>query len=217
MVDTDPTVKRANARVAESRPQKMRTALRLDVAGKPAGQSVEPAPGDRRHSLLTALFDVHRHELISTLRRLFGDGPPEPEDIAQSAFSQIAALSPDYSIQNPKAFLFKVAINFGRRAAKKSWINHKFITDELSSVGPEVEEISPERLLVGKEAIASIDQAFQQLSPKQREIIVRSRLKGETYAEIASETGWSVATISRQLHAAMEVLEAAIDDGEDRD
>lgn len=166
-----------------------------------------------RHRMLTSLFDVHKSELVSTLRRLFGNGPPEPEDIAQSAFWKIASLSSDYHIDNPKPFLFKVAINLARQAYRKAATNQRFISNELDLLGPKLEEISPERLLQGKEAISLMDAAFQTLTPRQKEIVTRSRLKGETYAEIAAATGWSLATISRQLHAAMEVLEAAVEMG----
>ena len=44
------------------------------------------------------------------------------------------------------------------------------------------------------------------LSDRQREIVQRSRLKGQTYAQISAETGWSLGTISSELRAALQTL-----------
>ena len=194
-------------------PETLKTKKNATQSG--TGRAIPSSPqrlnGADRHSLLEALFNAHGNELKHTLRRLFGDGPPDPEDLVQSAFSQIANLKSDHPIENPKAYLFKVAINLGRRSVKHIASTRTFMETQAAFVGEEVEEISPERLLVSREEISTLDRALKALSPRQREIIVRSRLKGETYAQITAATGWSAPVISRELNAALKTLEASLD------
>ena len=167
-----------------------------------------------RGRFLTALFRNYETELIAKLRRVYGNGPPDPEDIAQSAFSQMASMRVHDHIEDPKAFLFKIALNIGRRATGRIAATRKLISQELKNVAPQLEEITPERLYESKERLAAMNQAIERLTPKQRDILIRSRMKGETYAEISAATGWSLAAISRQLNAALAQL-AAVCDGVD--
>ncbi|MEI8649320.1 sigma factor-like helix-turn-helix DNA-binding protein [Paraglaciecola sp. Hal342] len=71
--------------------------------------------------------------------------------------------------------------------------------------------MSPETILQAEQRIAAIQKGTEQLSEKQREILMRARIKGQTYTQISTDTGWSVADICRQLNAAMALLEI-IDD-----
>lgn len=64
---------------------------------------------------------------------------------------------------------------------------------------------------MGKQDLERVARAMQQLSPKQKEILLRSRFKGQTYAEIRKDTGWSEADISRQLARVMALLQAGLD------
>ena len=164
-----------------------------------------------RSAFLAALFRNFRGELVERLRRIYGDGPPEPEDIAQSAFEQMAAMRSHHHIDDPKAFLFKVALNAGRRAVGKHAATQAFLREVFDREGEKVEKISPDRLYENRRQLRQLDDTIKTLTRQQQEILIRSRIKGETYQEIASVTGWSIATISRHLGVAMERL-AAIDE-----
>ncbi len=67
----------------------------------------------------------------------------------------------------------------------------------------------PEQLTAKADQLKQLDGAMALLSDKQKDILIRSRLKGQTYAEIASATGWSQADICRQLYAALSALQQA--------
>ena len=69
------------------------------------------APVDReRRQLLSDLYLVHWKGLCGYVRAQFGPGPPEPEDVAQSAFIRFAAADAAH-IENPRAFLYATARN----------------------------------------------------------------------------------------------------------
>ena len=172
------------------------------VAAKPKPAEANP--------VLTMLFHKHHAELRNMLRKLFGDGPPEPEDIIQAAFSEMAKLGESHHIEHPKAYLFRASVNIGWRFLKRQTLLREYLETHEHFFGDEMEEISPERLLESREALDTVNKAMQSLSPRQREIIVRSRLKGETYDQISNATGWSPAVISRDLNAALKILSTAV-------
>jgi RNA polymerase sigma factor (sigma-70 family) len=175
-----------------------------NVAGK------AEAPRDRP-GFVEELYRNHFADLCRTLRRIYGNGPPEPEDLAQQAFEKITRLkSLDY-IENPRAFLFKVAINLGVKSLRRIQLARDYFTEQLSLPGVGLEEIDPSRVYRSREQIRALEGAMARLSDKQREIVIRNRFHGHTSAEIARTTGWSEADISRQLKAALKNLMSAVE------
>ncbi|KCZ49256.1 RNA polymerase sigma factor [Hyphomonas pacifica] len=161
-----------------------------------------------RTRFLNHLFRDHYGELVGRLRKVFGAGPPDPEDVAQAAFSKLAGLENLTHIRSPRAFLFRTAINVGLNSNDKLRRGRNFVKSQLDGNShPDMEEISPETVLMGKQDLERVASAIRKLSPKQKEILLRSRFKGQTYAEIKKDTGWSEADISRQLGKVMALLQ----------
>ena len=137
----------------------------------------------------------------------------DSEDLIQEAFTKLAELDSPSDIRFPRAFLLRIAINLGLNHKKRIKTAQKFIDNALAEVDePILEQGGPEDVYTMSQRVELTQRAFDKLSPKQKEIIERSRLKGETYAEISSHTGWSKADISRQLNEALALLQQAIDE-----
>ena len=62
-------------------------------------------------SVLRSLYDRYAGELACNLRKAFGNGPPDPEDIAQDAFRKLAEIDDLSDIKHPRALLWRVARN----------------------------------------------------------------------------------------------------------
>lgn len=162
------------------------------------------------------LYREYWSDLCRRLRRVFGDGPPEPEDLAQSAFLKLAEMQNLDAIEKPHAYLFRAGVNIGLNSVIKIRRSRKFVEDALAEAGKPLEEISPSRVLEGKDTWRLVEEAFDRLSDKQREVVMRCRIRGETYAEISTATGWSQADISRQLNMALAHLQSALPEPQDR-
>lgn len=148
-----------------------------------------------------------RTVLAARLRGVFGSGPPEAEDLVQEVFAKLAAMPNSKGVHNPGAFLFRAAVNLGLNSKKRFAIAQRYIADSLKNSGDAlVEEYSAKDLYTQKARKEAVTKAIMSLPQKQREIVVRSRIKGQTYAEIRAETGWSQADISRQFKAALASL-----------
>ena len=158
------------------------------------------------------LYRAHWGKLCKRLRRVYGDGPPEPEDLAQAAFAKLTEIPNLQDIQNPGAYLFRAAVNNGLNAIDHIKRVRRFVEREFAIASEDsLEKITPSDVLKSKEALREVEAAMALLSGKQRELLVRSRIKGETYAEISASTGWSKADISRQLNDALAKLQAAVE------
>ena len=184
--------------------------------GRKADRAPDHRATDWRKRFIDDLYRSHRRDLCGLLRRMFGSGPPEPEDLVQGAFQKFSELDNIDHIENPRAFLAKIAVNIGLKSIHRVRHARKYTAEQLGDSAAELEEIDPERIYQGRQQLRALDEAMAKLTVKQREIVVRTRLKGETYAHISQMCGWSEADISRQLNRALEILADAVDPA-DRD
>jgi RNA polymerase sigma factor (sigma-70 family) len=170
----------------------------------PAGQ--EPSSPD-----LKLLYRAHWQELCRYVSHTFGNGPPEPEDVVQIAFTRYAALDVPQRVQNPRAFLFTTVRNIVLDHRRSQDRVERYVKDALIRAGEVLEdEISPERVLMARQRFDILNSAIKRLPDKQQRVLAMSRYHGMTYEAIAERTGWSLADISRQVTRAVAALEAAL-------
>lgn len=159
---------------------------------------------------LEAMYREHHAALISRLRKVFGQGPPHPDDLAQSAFARLASMNDLSAIREPKAFLFRVALNLGfdqldkQAATRRLHGSYKIHAEQMQNPAPETVYDSDERL----ERIARL---IDTLPDFDRELLRRSRLKGETLSAIAVEQNMSISTLSRRIARIMAELKLRLE------
>ena len=160
---------------------------------------------------LDTLYRDHFASLVANIRRSFGAGPPEPEDVVQSAFAKFAALDNPDSIKDPRAFLFIAARNLVLDHKRSRKVADAYIAEQIAFDREFVlEEITPERVVIAKERFDTLIEAMRALPLKQQVILTMSRLEGKSYREIGKETGWSVGDISRNMNAGISALVIAL-------
>ncbi|QHJ11624.1 hypothetical protein FX988_01859 [Paraglaciecola mesophila] len=191
----------------------------LNSYTKPSTQSYTQAPykpkkAQESNNAVDRLFREHWRDVCRVLHSCYGAGPPEPEDVAQEAFSRFAQLRNREKIDDPKAYIIKIAMNITLKSISRLCKTRAFIDEHIQHTQEQCDEMSPETILQAEQRIAAIQKGTEQLSEKQREILMRARIKGQTYSQISAATGWSVADICRQLSAAMALLESIDEQGE---
>jgi RNA polymerase sigma factor (sigma-70 family) len=183
-------------------------------------KSFPPSPGNMGVSSPVALHDagnfeqlyrVYWQDLCGHLRRMFGSGPPEPEDAVQAAFVRFAALDEPQLVRNPRAFLLVTARNIILDQKRRSGRHLEYAKAVLAeNAGPQLDDFSPERVLIEKQRFAVINEAFRQLPEKQQVVLTLRRRYGYTYQQIANETGWSYGDVYRQMDKALATLAQAV-------
>jgi len=148
------------------------------------------------------------------VRRFFSrrlrDGA-DVEDLTQEVFARLLKRAELGEIANIEGYLFHTAANLLRERARKS---ARRPGDATAAIDPEfadfVEEVSPERILLGREAYARMVEALQELPERTRTIFVLNRFEELSAAEIARRLGVSVSTVEKDMMRAIAHLKARL-------
>lgn len=179
----------------------------MDQSG-PSGPPVSGPPNDLAFE---ALYRSYWKDLCKQLRRAFGAGPPEPEDVAQAAFARFAEIGDPARIRNPRALLLVTARNIVLDHKRRNGRHMEYArTVQADLIDAPQEAISPERALIEMERLELVRHAIDKLPHKQKVVLSLHRHRGLTYQQIVSETGWSYGDVYRQMEAALATLASAL-------
>jgi RNA polymerase sigma-70 factor, ECF subfamily len=147
---------------------------------------------------LDARDDVYRY-LLS-----LGLYPPQAQEGAQEVFLRLyATLKKGEKIQNPRAWIFRVAHNLGLKIRARQNFQAPFDADlESALAGP---GMNPEQSLLEREQTLLFHRAIENLSTQQRQCLFL-RLEGLRYPEIASALGISASAVGEFLRRAISRL-----------
>lgn len=167
-------------------------------------------PKDEKNQTLASVYENHARELKLYLRKSFGAGPPDPEDMAQAAFQKLAEQ--DLSrIHNLKAFLWRTARNLtltekrnrDSRARFDFEIEHLF----FASTGPESD---PQRVLEVQQQLKIIDEVLDRMPETRRRAFLLNRVDGLNFSAIGRQMGLSPRAVVKHIRRAFTELEDAL-------
>jgi RNA polymerase sigma-70 factor (ECF subfamily) len=158
-----------------------------------------------------ALLDArYRGPLMSFfLRRV--NGRAEAEDLTQEVFFRIVRHSGGDQRGPAEAYIFKVATNLLRDRARRHDSHRQDEHLSLSSTAGEtpgverelVDDIGPERVFLGREALHDALRALQELGERTRDIFILFRLESMRQQEIAALFGISVSAVEKHVVKAL--------------
>lgn len=172
-----------------------------------------PKPPDRSNAQappappaeLTVLVEQYGPALR---RYFFRKAPPaEVEDLVQNVFLNMHARAGEQPVENVERYLFRVAAHVLARRHRDASPRH---FEDLEGFEP-AEDISPERILIGKQALARLGVALAALPPKTREAFILHRYEEMTYAAIARRLGISVSGVEKLIIRALRNLREAVE------
>jgi RNA polymerase sigma-70 factor (ECF subfamily) len=130
----------------------------------------------------------------------------EVEDLVQEVFCRLAAHGDTQRIENPEAYLFQAAANLLRDRARRDISRASAVSDYSLQKSADFEEISPERVLLGRERLAALQLALTELPERTRAIFMLQRFESFTYREIAARLGISVSLVEKHMMDAIKHL-----------
>ena len=144
---------------------------------------------------LEARDDVYRY-LLS-----LGLYPPQAQEGAQEVFLRLyATLKKGENIQNPRAWIFRVAHNLGLKIRARQNNQAPFDPDLEAQIAAPA--LNPEQSLIEREQALRFHNAVQRLSEQQRRCL-SLRMEGLRYPEIGSVLGISASAVGEFLRRAI--------------
>jgi RNA polymerase sigma factor (sigma-70 family) len=157
---------------------------------------------------IAELYASYRAELCNYLRRKFGAGRTEAEDVVHQAFTSLAAMH-EPALHNPRAYLYRTShhILIDERRRLSSW--RRGVAPALAGSAIAADELTPERVSIAKERVEILDRVLSRLPHARRRSLLLNRLDGLSCAEIARRDGYSESAVKKHITQAMAELDAA--------
>ena len=163
----------------------------------------EPLRAARAARRLALLYRSHWVELRTYVRRKFGPGPPEPEDIIQAVFARLSGRGGLDDVANPRAFLYRVAHNVAIEEHRREHARARRDEEASPMTREDTDDRDPERVSIGRQTARLMEIAFASLEPRVQQILIMSRQDELSSAEIARRTGLSQTQVKRLLGEAI--------------
>ena len=164
------------------------------------------------------LYETSSAELVAYLRKVYGDGPPDPDDVAQQAFERLASYKDIKAVKNLKAFLWRTARNL--------LLTYKRNSDARSKYDYEIEhlffaakgsEASPERVLEVRQQLQIIEKTLAQMPQRRRHAFLMHRVEGLNLTDTGKRLGVTRHAIVKQITRASVDIETALAKGPESD
>jgi len=178
------------------------------MGSPPHGKLEQPSAEDADLSAWMAQYGPGLRRFFR--RRAAAD---EAEDLVQDVFLRLQARADADHIDNVQGYLFKIARNvlisryrakgFNGLAAHDGW------SDELD--GPD--DLSPERILIGKQEYERLMAAILTLPPRARAAFVFHRFDHMTYQAIAERMGIAKRSVKELMQRAIDRLSDEMERG----
>lgn len=169
---------------------------------------------ESRKDFISRVYSEHWADLCKGIQKKFGNGPPDPEDIVQTAFVRFFAIDSPENVESPRGYLWRTAYNLVMDCKR-----HKALVDEhksgarvASQESVVVNEIDAERVLLARQEYLVVRDAIEKLPARQREVIVLNRIENLSYAEVARRTGMPVTTVKRTVANVLVALDEALEE-----
>jgi RNA polymerase sigma-70 factor (ECF subfamily) len=154
------------------------------------------------------LFEELRDDVYRYLLTL-GLYPPQAQEAAQEVFLRLyVTLRRNVEVQNPRAWIFRVAHNYGLKVRSQQ--------NSLQPFDPAIEacledpETTPETSLLERERTLRFHRAIENLSEQQRRCLLL-RLEGLRYPEIGAVLGISASAVGEFMRRAITRLKRVVE------
>lgn len=172
----------------------------LSIPVHPELESYGPAELDRRF----------RGPLMRFFLRRVGDHA-EAEDLTQQVFVRILGRAASAA---PAPLVFRIAANLlkdhGRSGARRGRLFS--VVDAAVDSPSAAEDLTPERVLAGREELERTLAVLEKLGPRTRDIFILFRLEKMSHADIAARLGISRSAVEKHvMKAACQLLLARME------
>jgi RNA polymerase sigma-70 factor (ECF subfamily) len=173
-----------------------------------AGKS-RPAERSCTHETLEEVFARCQSELMGLLYHMVGN-TEDARDAYQDTFVKCWRNRDQVpSVQNLKAWVFRIALNTGRDLRQTAWRRHRRdLPDDDSDLAGHSN--SPEEAVEQTEQMALVRAAVSQLRSEEKEVFLLRQNAEMTYEEIAEALGIPSGTVKTRMRLALAKLRTTL-------
>jgi len=131
------------------------------------------------------------------MRRAFD--PSEAEEMTNELFFRLVRRLVAEPHQNLRALLFHSAANLVKDRYRRASARRAFLMGNPDLDSNNIEVISPERVLEGKQSLKSVLALLDTLDKRSKDMFLLHRVEGLKYAEIAGMYGISVSAVEKHI------------------
>lgn len=150
---------------------------------------------------LQALYQAYAKELTSFARRRVGHD--DSRDVVHDAYIRLVTYGEPESLQNPRAYLYRVAANVANDYGKRSLQREALAATPSGTAPDERLEPGPEDHLEHRRTLLRCLAALDELPELYRHIFLLHRVDGVPQAEIAATLGMPLRTVERYIAKAL--------------
>ena len=191
--------------------------MRLMSRSPPVANECKPrAASAASERSIEALYSLHSEKITGLIRKHFGSGPPDPEDVTQAAFEKLLER-PDLSdVRDFGAFLWTIARNLVLREKRS--------IDVRSRYDFEIEEIyfqqkgdvlPPERVLLAREQLKLINKALREMPDRRRKAFILNRIEGLNVSSVARRLELSRTAANKHIVRAVADIDHCLNSASD--
>ncbi len=169
----------------------------------------DPLPDEDRPVPARDVADLavrYKPAILAFLTRRLNDRV-EAEDLAQELFASLSRRSGTQDIQDEARYLFQAAANLlrdrVRLARRRPRIDSEGLADPAERL---VDELSPERIAMGRESYAVFLEIMQALPERPRTVFLLNRFEEMTGREIAISLGVSQRLVEKDISRVLTLL-----------
>ena len=161
--------------------------------------------------LLEDLARRYYKPLLSFFRKRTRNAP-EVGDLVQQVFLRLAQYPGLENVRNPDGYIFQTAAN-----TLRDHYRHQAVREQHSRLVASAREadwdseLSPERVLQGRETLMRVAAAMRQLPQRTRDILMLRCFEGLGHAEIARLQGISTRAVEKHLAKALAHLSQVLE------
>lgn len=176
----------------------------------------EDGVGQPYRERLSQLYLEYHPQLVATLRKMYGEGPPDPEDVANEAFERVFGYDKISSVNNLRAFTWRVAKNIVLKVRRDNTNRSRRDFEVANIFFPEKSyESTPERIIEAREQLTAINDLLRKMPETRRRAFVLHRVEGLSITDTARTLGMSRPGAAKHIaRAAAQINDLFDGDGE---
>ena len=172
-----------------------------------AGGQIPPEASQK----LAELYKKHWSGLCAYIRKQFGSGPPDPEDVAQQVFAKLGSMVETINWSLPKAYLIRMSHNIVISEKRRQAVRERHaVAQYQENRDSDGYDLTPEHVFIAEEEFGMVSDVIARMPEKRRKMLLLNRIKGLSYAEIARQFGVSDTAVKKHVYRAISELDDAM-------